>query len=149
MTIVPINISAEFQSACKIAGSLYTSSDVRELGQDMVELHLPKRILITCGWVPEGHTQGAYEILGTRGLKSVTPKLQTHDPHLAARIIESLVSLFLTQRPVYRTSARATKAKLRGRQQFKLTQSATTTTSESMPFRTLKQHAKARLHTLR
>ncbi len=84
-----ITIPLSLDPKCKVIGALYESDDVRELSQDMLEIHLPSGVSIEVGWTPEADPNGAYEVLVCCGLE-VNRKIALTTAAEAKLVIEGL-----------------------------------------------------------
>lgn len=96
---VPSNLN------CDVLGYLYTSGDVDDLGQTMIEVSTPNGILINCGWTPEGDPRGNYQITVTQGFRTLMSPISTRDIDQASIEIERLVRLFCSGETMIRSTS--------------------------------------------
>ena len=92
-------IQLEFPNCpgCEVVGFLYDSSDISELGEDMIEVRIRGEITINAGWYPEGEPSGKYRIK-TWG-KIELPDSFARSADEAAEIIRELVEMFTSEGP--------------------------------------------------
>lgn len=84
------SITPKFPKDFEVIGFIYSDSEPRNLGEDMLEVVLPNGILVDVGWYPEGDPQGRYRVSVTYGLELLGKPYLTTDPDDAAAAAEGL-----------------------------------------------------------
>lgn len=90
-------IELSIPSFAKVKGSLYDTSDIRDLTQDMLEIELPGNIFIDVGWYPQWNPAGQYMILVFRDTVDnlLERRIRNRDHHEVANMVSSLVDRYL------------------------------------------------------
>jgi hypothetical protein len=91
-------IELSIPSFAKVKGSLYDTSDIRDLTQDMLEIELPGSLFIDVGWYPQWNPAGEYMILVFRDTVDnlLEKRIRNRDHREVAKIVGDLLVKYLS-----------------------------------------------------